>query len=109
MRNYLLTGMQKSNIKMKKYKSKFKKGISHGLTRMNTDIKKYFIVLNKIKFGMGSWVIRVHQWPINMGWGWVIQIFKNMRLSACYSFGFLHFYLSFCFLNFNILFHGRKW
>jgi hypothetical protein len=40
--------MQKSNIKMENDKSKFKK-ISHGLTRINTDIKKYFIVLNKIK------------------------------------------------------------
>jgi hypothetical protein len=27
---------------------------------------------------------------------------KNLRLSACYSFGFLHFYLSFCFLMFDI-------
>jgi hypothetical protein len=57
---------------MKNYKSKFKKN-SHVLLRMNTDIKKYFIVLNKIKFGMGGWVIRVHQWPINLGWGRVIQ------------------------------------
>jgi hypothetical protein len=54
--------------KMQKYKSNFK-NISYGLTRMNTDLKKYFIVLNKIKFGMGGWVIRVHLWPINPGWG----------------------------------------
>jgi hypothetical protein len=30
----------------------------HGLARMDRDLKKYFIVLNKIKFGMGGWVIR---------------------------------------------------
>jgi hypothetical protein len=40
---------------------------------MNADLKEYFIVLNKIKFGMGGWVIRVHLWPINLGRGWVIQ------------------------------------
>jgi hypothetical protein len=49
----------------------------HGLARMDRDLKKYFIVLNKIKFGMGGWVIRVHLWPINPGWGWVIQIKKS--------------------------------
>jgi hypothetical protein len=111
--------MQKSNIKMENDRLKFKNElgkihnrvhrttphnpkISHGLTRINTDIKKYFIVLNKIKFGMGGWVICVHLWPINPGWGWVIQIFKNLRLSVCYFFWLLHFNLSFCFLNFDI-------
>jgi hypothetical protein len=92
---------------MQNYKSNFKRRISHGLTQMNTDIKKYFIVLNKIRFGIGNRVIRVHLWPINLGEGRVIQIFKNLRLSACYSFWFLHFHLSFCFLNFDILF-SRK-
>jgi hypothetical protein len=54
---------------MKNDKSKFKRRISHGLTQMNTDIKKYIIILNKIRFGMGGWVICVYLWPINLGWG----------------------------------------
>jgi hypothetical protein len=89
--------MQKSNIKMENDKSKFKKGISHGVTRMNTHIKKYFNVLKKIRFGMGSWVIRVYQWPIILKWGRVIKIFKNLRLSACILFGF---YIFICHLAF---------
>jgi hypothetical protein len=87
---------------MENYNLKFKNIISHGLTRINTDIEKYFIVLEKIEFGKGGWVICVHLWPINPEWGRVSKILKNLRLSACYSFWFLHFYLSFCFLNFDI-------
>jgi len=49
-------------------------------------IKKYFIVLNKIKFGMGGWVIRVHQWPINLGVRLGNLNPKNLCLSACFFF-----------------------
>jgi hypothetical protein len=76
---------------MEKYKAKFKKRISHGLTRINTDIKKYFIVLNKIRFGMGSWEIRVHLWPINWGWGWVIQRKKICVYLCAILFVLCHF------------------
>jgi hypothetical protein len=57
--------MQKLNIKMEKDKSK--KGNSHGLTRMYTDIR-FFFNLIKIKYGVGgeSVPISENQWLIKI-------------------------------------------
>jgi hypothetical protein len=64
---------------------------------MNTDLKKYLIVLNKIKFGMGDWVILIHLRQINLDWRWVNKILKNCVYLRAIPSGFYIFICHFAF------------
>jgi len=73
-------------------------------TQNPTPLKDLFYCLKIKNIGGCEWqsvTISENQWLINLGRRGDSNP-KNLRLSASYYFYFLHFYLSFCFLIFDI-------